>query len=80
MGVVGAYSLRFLAVFGTVSLFLAVKMTVLRFLSFSTISKFLTKYGSRRQIITKLKIKAMNNYPVRYDFVNIVKIFTFSDG
>ena len=43
MGVVGADGLRFLAVLGQINGFLAVKMTVLEFLSFSTVSKKFNK-------------------------------------
>ena len=38
------------------------------------------KYDSRSQIITKLKMKATNNCPVRYNLVNILLILTFSSG
>ena len=53
-------------------------MTVLRLLSSQRFPDFLTKYDSRSEIITKLTIKATNHYPVRYNFVSMLLIFTFT--
>ena len=41
---------------------------------------FFTKYDSRSQVITNLKIKATNNCLGRYNFANIVLVFKFSSG
>ena len=62
--------LQFLAVLGQFNGFLAVKMTVLQFLSSQRFPKNLfKKYDLRSQIITKLKIEVMKNCPLRNDLL-----------
>ena len=55
-------------------------MMVLRFLSFSTVSRFLHKILFEKPNYHKIESKATNDSPVQYDFGNIQLIFTFSSG